>query len=214
MIYSKTYKCLFLQIPKTGSSSLGTLTTGNKWYGNNLKNKHATLSYFVNKRKITANEIEHVFGFVRNPWARLVSAFFYDLKTIDLKQPQTPWKYNLKELMKVNTTIEVKFEMYVRIMLDSHRLTTQLYRPQFEYFEPSIEQNHKLFDCCTVGRFESYQQDLDKMCNMINLPTIELPHINKTRHKHYTEYYNKETRKIVEDKYIEDIERYGYEFEG
>lgn len=61
-------------------------------------------------------------------------------------------------------------------------------------------------------KFESLNSDFKRVGNIAGMPTQPLPHRNKTKHKHYTEYYNNDTLEIVTNLYQKDIDYFGYKF--
>ena len=64
-----------------------------------------------------------------------------------------------------------------------------------------------------IGRFEHLQDDFNEVCDRIGIPRKELPHVNQSKHRDYRNYYNKRTRKMVEDAFAQDIELFGYTFD-
>lgn len=65
-----------------------------------------------------------------------------------------------------------------------------------------------------IGRFESLEQDFRFVCGQIGFEPSKLLNVNPTtvKDRHYSTYYNDETRELVAARYADDIERYGYNF--
>lgn len=194
--------------PKTASSSVFQTMKNSLNTKDFLEdNKH----YHLNRRKAATNKtnpnwyrhssLEEVvkdfpcaseylkFSFVRNPWDRILSLYLYKIKKNAASDPK--WH-------EVNIT----FQDYLKkVALKQMPIS----KPQFDYFkDPEL--------MTFIGRFENLQQDFDIICDKIGIPQQQLPHVNKTKHKHYTEYYDDEMREIVAEKYAKDIDYFGYEF--
>ena len=154
-----------------------------------------------NIRKLTSTSY-FSFTFVRNPWSRLVSTWknkcFSDITSIVYKEIYSPYRNSFKDFIFTLSEDPDKFYAKWEGVIDRH------VRPYIDLCP--------LNDIDFIGRFENLQEDFNTICDKIGIPQQQLLHENKTKHKHYTEYYDDETRQIVAEKYAKDIEYFNYKF--
>jgi len=205
------HKFIFIHLQKTGGSSIHTVLGQLKLVQNSEKYLTGRISSDVSAqkfpythywhhlkasdvRKIVSEEIWNTFfkfTFVRNPWDRTVSMFFYAKKSTS-NPSSVHWGRHYPD----------KFEDWLR---EVHGKGV----PQCNFI--TDEDGKLLVDF--VGRFERLEEDFKRVCKITGLLNINLPHVRKSAHKHYSEYYTRQTRQFVADCYKKDIELFGYRFE-
>lgn len=192
MIVDK-YKCVFVHMAKCGGCSMNVLSKNN----DTISTGHSTIKEIHSKFPNTKDYFS--FTFVRNPWARLVSAYSM---WKNLKDNHAFMEWDTKE---VDFCRKHSFKDFIYAVKIGHitKPHTQAYIGY--YFE-------KPSDISFIGKLEQYQDDFNLVCDKIGFPRQAVPHSNKSNHKHYTEYYDNETKEIVAEKYAKDIEHFGYEF--
>jgi hypothetical protein len=141
------------------------------------------------------------FAIVRNPWDRLLSCWKNKI--------EMPWRESERayyyKVLGLDLLKDITFAEFIRRLNDDKLL----------YADKHWAQLHSLIDLDSIdfiGRLENLQEDFNTICDKIGIPQQQLPHENKSEHKHYTEYYDEETKQIIAEKYAKDIEMFGYKF--
>jgi hypothetical protein len=128
------------------------------------------------------------FGFVRNPWDRLVS----DYAGL-LQNPSHRRHRRARRLADFAAFIEWEAQRGKRVQLDL--LCDRDGRMAADF----------------VGRFENVEADFAEVCGRLGI-AAELPHRNRSNRGDYREWYDDRTREMVRQYWRADIETFGYEF--
>jgi chondroitin 4-sulfotransferase 11 len=179
---SHNYRCIFIHIQKTGGTSIEQALNGNPVWD------HDDKPLIIEKYGQTTWDKYFKFTFVRNPWDRLVSRYF--------------WRWRLykgvKECADV-TYFENFHDWAVNFGFSLDLQTPWIY-----------ENGNNVLDF--VGKLETINTDFKYVCEKIGA-TLKLGHIKKTNHFHYSWYYNEELEKLGENIFYQDIKNFNYKFE-
>lgn len=211
----KELNCVLIHIPKcAGTSIYNALLPDENWHDINMTNYGGFDKYNkIYKQHATAQQTKDFycpnfesffsFSFVRNPWDRAVSDYLW-MSKLD--------KFHGK-CLRSGSFLDYLLNKNNFSINSLKKLKPELYRydhilPQFKFLYDSEEKQMVNF----IGRFENLQEDFNYVCNKLAIPQQQLPHKNKSDHRHYTEYYDDETRDIIAKKYAKDINYFEYEF--
>tara|TARA_B100000214_G_scaffold361141_1_gene324243 strand:+ start:322 stop:912 length:591 start_codon:yes stop_codon:yes gene_type:complete len=193
MIISHKHKFVFTEAPKTATSSIVKTFSRLGIERTSDYNTHATLpNQYIN------NSEYFVFRFTRNPWSRWVSAYFFWLHGRVARRILSGKEKNKGVISAHRVACEKTPMEWIRYRL------SKIASNSWEFDNPT---NYNF-----VGKFENLQEDFNIVCDRIGIPRQQLLHANKSKHKHYTEYYDDETRKVVAEKYAKDIEYFDYKY--
>jgi len=202
MIISDDKKFIFCHVPKTGGRSMRECLSK---YGSKMRGgpkAHSSLDDIANRffRERNRNIADYYkFAFVRNPWDRYVSLYHY-IRDVGHHHPWRP------------EVLASDFKGFIKLlphMGQNPRALAVPTKPQADFICDDVGNIIADF----VGRFERISEDFEHACQKLGLDDVApLPHTHKTDHKKYTEYYDEETIKIVENISSRDISLFDYKF--
>jgi len=199
---SHSNKAIFIHVPKNGGTSMNNYFRKHDFSGMNYhraadgSNDDQTGAYKIGAARRLMRGLEEwsgyfKFGFVRNPWDRMVSC----------------WKNR-------GGRFSGNFDDFVMNYPFDGESNNVIWHALPQSTHICDEDGVPLVDY--IGRFEHMLEDMSIICDILNISFSEsdFPHKNKTEHKHYTDYYNKKTRDKVFKDYFRDIELFNYDFDS
>ena len=189
-------KCIFIHVPKSAGTSVSKAI-----YGRTLGHYSAAE---ISNAFPDLYKNSFTFGFVRNPWDRVLSAYsFAKLGRTSVMGVRNPEQYKIEEFST--------FERFVCEWLPNQNLEKVdfIFRQQSDYLcdregEIAVDK---------VGFVETLDLDLGEIARRLN-KKIDVVRENSTRgaDDKYRDYYSIEMRDIVACLYSKDIENFGYVF--
>ena len=191
--FANKYKTIFIHIPKTGGSSISDALFSQS-------SRHVPWFEYYKYNEMKFNQF-FKFAIVRNPWDRLVSSFFY-LKNGGMNKMDSDWA--LENLSKY-----YNFEDFVKGWVNKKNINSWVHFKPQKYWICN-ENNKIMIDY--LGRLETISKDFLFISNKLD-NARSLMKINSSSRGKYQNYYNYQTKEIVEKVYSDDIKLFGYNFE-
>lgn len=206
MIISHTYKYLFVELPRTGTTAISQELC-DLYEGKPILYKHATYLDFL--RVATPEEKEYfVFTSIRNPLDDAVS-LYYKYRN-DHRHRFTKEKKLAKFNPVLRFLMKERFNFTHRSEVDFPAYFKRYYRIPYDNWSVLSQQD---FDF--VIRFENLQEDFARVLSLIGIqPRRPLPAVNATagRSRDFLSYYTPDIRGQAMRVFGPYMARWGYAF--
>ena len=212
---SHKHKCIFIHIPKCAGTSINFFLFPEEkihWFDANYEvvhgwcpqrkffMQHATSKQLVETGLVTQEQWETYFKFtfVRNPWDRAVSDYFWLMKDQKVEGTFNQYLNRSGEFAPLLNDIGAKYYRGDHLI------------PQSDFFS-----EEGIYKMDFVGRFENFSEDMNKVVLRLGYDKEFDMHVNKgiNRTEHYSKLFTDESRDIVASLYAKDIQQFGYTFD-
>lgn len=193
-------KALFVHIPKSGG------TTVFKCSSKIIRIRHFTAWALKQGAYDGDWDKTYTFSFVRNPWDRIVSWYFYHKHKDNRAEFKLYRESTFESWVKDGcpTTWPDNEDPYTMFYGKGRKKTPLIQRTFL------TDPNDKMI-VDFIGKLENFDSDFAKVRKKLGI-TNKPKHENKGKHKPYREYYDQEMVTIVEKLCKPDIDTFGYSF--
>lgn len=158
-------------------------------------------------RDLSDSHIKYMqaFGFVRNPWDRVVSRYWFAKKVIEVE----------KESDHYGETDYADISSFEAFLEERHKWGGQEYmwhrtiRNWYPAFDHVSDESGRVR--CDILRFENYNEDIRAYLNVQFDP--EPRNVTGLYNAPYQQMYTKKTIQIIADWYQKDIDYWGFDFD-
>jgi hypothetical protein len=191
---------VFIHIPKTGGTSISSLTQQSCFFINKYINDYIDIDkyllihspiYLVNKKE---NNLINKIAFVRNPYTRFISIFCMS-----------------KNLGIHNYDITIEgISQFCEDFKKSNLINHLIFKPMTYYI---CDENLNII-VDYIFKYENFNEEIIKYCEImkINIPN-NIPNINNNLYidkKDYNNFYNLNIYNFVNEIYNDDFEKFNY----
>lgn len=203
MLISDSHRMLFVHVQKTGGVSMDRMLRASIDDLRSVATRHSTLTRIL--RAEPGLRDYWTFGFVRNPWVRMVSWWSMIERWNKFNGPSSGKDLSGRQINTfwVAAGEYRDFEEFVMRGPDEHR---RLRTPQIDF----LTSPHRRADF--IGRTETYNADVRAVLARLGLPLIEVEQHNTSRHGSHEEFYTDATRQRIADVFAKDVDLFGYRF--
>ncbi len=222
MLLSYPDRYLFVHLAKTGGTSVRAALSRRRWRDPLFWNSYVCHRISsISKHRIGCKIPRHApvvtakemlppllfnelfkFAFVRNPWDRMVSAFYH----FQRERQDVLQQHRIVDVEQfIDWLLDVPLEDSVR-----PALVVALRRPQLEFLVDL--QGEIIVDF--VGRYEHLLEDFEQIRQRLSLKSIDLPHKRcSQRRRDYRTCYSDRLAARVGEHFASDVKAFEYEFD-
>lgn len=202
MRVSRSRRLLFVHVQKTGGNSMNTILESLVDDITTVRPKHRSLVKTLAVHPEFSDY--YTFGFVRNPWDRLVSwwSMFHGVHDRE-DRPKQLLHLERKPIWRAAEDYP-DFETFI---FSGTRQFKRLRTPQIKYLSYADGRMASF-----IGRTETFEKDAHRILEHFDLPRIDIPQMNESRHTHYRDYYSPRSRRRVARLFEPDIRTFDYVF--